>query len=229
MEDRASEGKKNPLDDIINHMTSEWHSYSLPPGGPGPGQAAAPHGSSSHVWPGWHGAAPVAVPSPVQGPGHNGPGPGAAPGRPTQPYFMLGGAEPNLPVFFQADQPPPGYQVEPQAVKGQDFFSQSIQASPQPDSNELVGTMVDVGGGNFVNVRYSGGHGGTVNPQYLSVGSSSSVSNVLPPSLDDILPHSNPNESSRQQCPLPANYGLFTPPQQVSSACQTDYLLILFH
>lgn len=209
MEDRANEGKKSPLDDIINHMTAEWHSYGLPPNAPS--QAPAPHGS--HVWPNWQGQGQpgqtlgqAVTPSSGQGPGQ---GSGVGPGR---PFFMLGG-EPSLPVFFQADQPPPGYQVDPQAGKAQEFFNQPHTASASSDGNDLGGTMVDIGGGNFVKVRYSGGHGGTVNPQYLPVNTSSTV---LPPPLENILPLSNQTDSNLHS----GNYGLFrdVPSQQVSLA-----------
>ncbi|KAK3922286.1 DnaJ-like protein subfamily C member 14 [Frankliniella fusca] len=211
MEDHANEGKKSPLDDIINHMTADWHTYGLPPGGGGgPAQAPAPH--SSHVWTNWHGQGQTATPNPGQVPGQ-----GTGQARQPQPYFMMGGGEPTLPVFFQADQPPPGYPLDPQAGKAQDFFSQPIQTAVPTDGNDVGGTMVDIGGGNFVKVRYSGGHGGTVNPQYLPVSAGSTVTNVIPPSLDNILPPTNQSESSRQHTTLGNNYGLFRelPSQQL--------------
>ena len=225
MEDRASEGKKSPLDDIINHMTAEWHTYGLPPG------QSQPPGSGSHVWTNWHGQG---QPQPVAP--SSGALPGTGPGRQPQPFYMIGGGEPSLPVFFQADQPPPGYEVDPAAIhrsgKSQDFLHQPIQsATGHSDGNELVGTMVDVGGGNYVNVVYSGGHGGTVNPQYLSVNSGSAVNNVLPPgvlesSLENMLPQANQNDPNRQHSQLSNNYGLFRdlPPHQVQSLIRQSQL-----
>ncbi|XP_026288000.1 homeotic protein female sterile [Frankliniella occidentalis] len=221
MEEHANEGKKSPLDDIINHMTADWHTYGLPPGGGGgPAQAPAPH--SSHVWTNWHAQGQTAASNTGQVPGQ-----GTGPTRQPQPYFMMGGGEPTLPVFFQADQPPPGYPVDPQAGKAQDFFSPTLQTTAQQsDGNDLGGTMVDIGGGNFVKVRYSGGHGGTVNPQYLPVNAGSTVTNVLPPSLDNILPLSNQSDSSRQHAPLANNYGLFRElqPQQLQSMMRPTHL-----
>ena len=221
MEERANEGKKSPLDDIINHMTAEWHTYGVPPG-----QAPGPH-----MWTNWHGQAQPAAPS-------SGQVPGPGPGRHPKSYYLMGGGEPSLPVFFQADQPPPGYEVDPGAIrrssKTQDFMNQPIQPSTAQNDNstELVGTMVDVGGGNFVNVVYSGGHGGTVNPQYLSVNSSSAVTNllhpgVLEPALDNMLPHSNQSDPSLQHRQLSNNYGLFRdhPSQQVRfDICSTKFI-----